>query len=166
MEHPRAIQCNVLDNPLHNEQLEVVKMLRDRTNDDIYSINTVIDEDRNLGFVNFGEIESSHGEAMNFADRYCVVPVNRRFGTVVTSSAGYPLDQTYYQAVKGMVTPFGHCRTWRNACVGRGMCRRSWLATRFGNLNGRCCSRDPSDSSNTYSPNNWQTLMSGRPRCS
>ena len=105
MEHPRAIQCNVLDNPLHNEQLEVVKMLRDRTNDDIYSINTVIDEDRNLGFVNFGEIESSHGEAMNFADRYCVVPVNRRFGTVVTSSAGYPLDQTYYQAVKGMVTP-------------------------------------------------------------
>ena len=26
-------------------------------------------------------------------------------GTVVTSSAGYPLDTTYYQTVKGMVTP-------------------------------------------------------------
>ncbi len=29
----------------------------------------------------------------------------RRFRTVVTSSAGYPLDKTYYQTVKGMVTP-------------------------------------------------------------
>ena len=29
----------------------------------------------------------------------------RRFKTVVTSSAGYPLDKTYYQTVKGMVTP-------------------------------------------------------------
>ena len=29
----------------------------------------------------------------------------RKFKTVVTSSAGYPLDKTYYQTVKGMVTP-------------------------------------------------------------
>ena len=29
----------------------------------------------------------------------------RRFKTVVTSAAGYPLDKTYYQTVKGMVTP-------------------------------------------------------------
>ena len=31
------------------------------------------------------------------------VAVPRRFRTVVTSSAGYPLDTTYYQTVKGMV---------------------------------------------------------------
>ena len=29
----------------------------------------------------------------------------RRYATVVTSAAGYPLDKTYYQTVKGMVTP-------------------------------------------------------------
>ena len=29
----------------------------------------------------------------------------RRFKTVVTSAAGYPLDKTYYQTVKGMVGP-------------------------------------------------------------
>src|SRR5690606_17640233 len=28
-----------------------------------------------------------------------------RFRTVVTSAAGYPLDKTYYQTVKGMVGP-------------------------------------------------------------
>jgi nickel-dependent lactate racemase len=33
------------------------------------------------------------------------VPVARRFKTVVTSAAGYPLDRTYYQTVKGMVGP-------------------------------------------------------------
>jgi nickel-dependent lactate racemase len=31
--------------------------------------------------------------------------MNRRYKTIVTSSAGYPLDKTYYQTVKGMVTP-------------------------------------------------------------
>ena len=34
---------------------------------------------------------------------YCEVPVPQRFHTVVTSAAGYPLDKTYYQTVKGMV---------------------------------------------------------------
>ena len=29
----------------------------------------------------------------------------RRFNTIVTSSAGYPRDKTYYQTIKGMVTP-------------------------------------------------------------
>jgi lactate racemase len=33
------------------------------------------------------------------------VPARRKFKTVVTSSAGYPLDKTYYQTIKGMVTP-------------------------------------------------------------
>jgi len=35
--------------------------------------------------------------------RYAEVPVPERFKTVVTTSAGYPLDKTYYQTVKGMV---------------------------------------------------------------
>ena len=35
--------------------------------------------------------------------RYAEIPVSRRFKTVVTTSAGYPLDKTYYQTIKGMV---------------------------------------------------------------
>ena len=72
---------------------------------DVYAVNTVIDDARRLSFVNFGEIVASHAEAVAYADRYLTVPVPRRFRTVVTSAAGYPLDQTYYQTVKGMVTP-------------------------------------------------------------
>lgn len=100
LENPCAVQCQLEGNPLHEEQLEIVRMLGD-----VYAVNTVIDDARRLSFVNFGEIVASHAEAVAYADRYLTVPVPRRFRTVVTSAAGYPLDQTYYQTVKGMVTP-------------------------------------------------------------
>jgi len=100
MEDPSAIQCNLNGNPLHEEQLEMVRMLGD-----VYALNTVIDQERSLCFVNFGEIISSHMGAVDFVHDACVVPMTRRFKTVVTSAAGYPLDKTYYQTVKGMVTP-------------------------------------------------------------
>lgn len=100
MEHPRATPCQLTGNPLHEEQLEIVRM-----SGDIYALNTVIDDQRRLSFVNFGEIVASHLEAVAFAEAYLTVTVPRRFRTVVTSAAGFPLDQTYYQTVKGMVTP-------------------------------------------------------------
>jgi len=100
MEDPLAVQCNLAGNPLHEEQLEIVRMLGD-----VYALNTVIDEARDLVHVTFGEIIASHLAAVAFIDKVTRVQVDRRFGTIVTSSAGYPLDKTYYQTVKGMVTP-------------------------------------------------------------
>jgi lactate racemase len=100
MEDPAAIQCNLSQNPLHEEQLEIVKMLGD-----VYALNTVIDEDRRLVFASFGEVIASHLAAVDYVRDFTEISVGRRYHTVVTSSAGYPLDQTYYQTVKGMVTP-------------------------------------------------------------
>ena len=100
MEDPLAVQCNLVGNPLHEEQLEIVRMLGD-----VYALNTVIDEARDLSCVTFGEIVASHQAAVDFVAAATAIPVGRRFSTVVTSSAGYPLDKTYYQTVKGMVTP-------------------------------------------------------------
>src|SRR5580693_9529262 len=100
MEDPLAVQCNLIGNPLHEEQLEIVRQLGD-----LYSLNTVIDDDRDLAYVNFGEIVASHAAAVEFVNGAIRVPARRRFKTVVTSSAGYPLDKTYYQTIKGMVTP-------------------------------------------------------------
>ncbi|MEM9356256.1 MAG: nickel-dependent lactate racemase [Pseudomonadota bacterium] len=101
MEDPAAASCNLVDNPLHEEQLEIVRMI----GGEIYALNTVIDEERNLVFVSFGEIIASHAAAVEFVKTATAIPVGRRFKTVVTSAAGYPLDKTYYQTVKGMVTP-------------------------------------------------------------
>ena len=100
MEDPAAIQCNLDGNPLHEEQIEIMRMIGGA-----HAVNTVVDERRGLCFVNFGEIVESHLEAVRFARNSCAVAVDRKFRTVVTSAAGYPLDRTYYQTVKGMVTP-------------------------------------------------------------
>lgn len=100
MENAAAVQCRLDGNPLHEEQLEIVRMVGET-----FAVNTVIDDARRLSFVNFGDIVASHLQAVRFAERYLTVPVPRRFRTVVTSAAGHPLDRTYYQTVKGMVTP-------------------------------------------------------------
>jgi nickel-dependent lactate racemase len=100
MEDPLAVQCNLVGNPLHEEQLEIVRMIGE-----IYALNTVIDEHRDLVYVTFGEIIASHLAAVDFIRDATQIKVGRKFKTVVTSSAGYPLDKTYYQTVKGMVTP-------------------------------------------------------------
>ena len=100
MEDPLAVQCNLAGNPLHEEQLEIVRMLGET-----YALNTVLDEDRDLVHVTFGEIIASHLAAVSYISEATRVDVGRKYSTVVTSSAGYPLDKTYYQTVKGMVTP-------------------------------------------------------------
>ena len=101
MESPYAVSCNLDNNPLHKSQLEIVQMLGGK----ILALNTILDEERNLIHVNFGEVLASHTEAVNFARASCEIQVGRKFKTILTSSAGYPLDKTYYQTIKGMVTP-------------------------------------------------------------
>ncbi len=96
--HENVANCIVEENPIHEEQMATLRMTGKSL-----ALNTVIDEDRNLSFVNFGEIEKSFLDAVAFARPYFEVPVPRKYHTVVTSAAGYPLDRNYYQTVKGMV---------------------------------------------------------------
>ncbi len=100
MAHPRAENCILQGNPLHQEQLAIAARLGR-----VLAVNTVIDEARRLSFVDYGEVVASHARAVEHVDRFARLPVPRRFHTVVTSAAGYPLDRTYYQTVKGMVAP-------------------------------------------------------------
>jgi nickel-dependent lactate racemase len=98
LQHERAANCLLEGNPLHEELLQAVRMAGK-----ILAVNTVIDEFRNLSFVNFGLIEESHSAAVSFARPFFEIPVARKFKTVITSASGYPLDKTYYQTIKGMV---------------------------------------------------------------
>lgn len=95
----RACNGNLDGNPLHEQQLEIVDILGGA-----YAVNLVIDEHRRLSYVNFGEIVQSHLRAVEFIRPHVRVSAPRRFQTVLTSGGGYPLDKTYYQTVKGMVT--------------------------------------------------------------
>jgi nickel-dependent lactate racemase len=100
MNDPLACNGNLLNNPLHRGQLEILQMLGPT-----YAFNTIIDESRRMSFVNFGECVASHLDSVTAVRRFAEVPCNRQFATLLTSAAGYPLDKTYYQTVKGMVAP-------------------------------------------------------------
>ena len=100
MEHPNCTNCVLEGNPLHEEQLAIMAMIGGAR-----AVNSVIDDERRIAFLNYGEVVASHAAAVAFTERFCTVPVAERFSTVLTSSAGYPLDATYYQTVKGMVGP-------------------------------------------------------------
>ncbi len=98
LENEGVANCRLDGNPIHEEQMAVVGMVGRSL-----ALNTVIDEDRRVSFVNFGDIEKSYLAAVAFARPYFEISVPRRYNTVLTSSAGYPLDRNYYQTVKGMV---------------------------------------------------------------
>jgi nickel-dependent lactate racemase len=100
MADPFACNTVLENNPLHRGQLEILKILGPT-----YSVNTIIDEARRMSFVNFGDCVASHLQSVEFVRKYAEVPFDRKFATLVTSAAGYPLDKTYYQTVKGMVAP-------------------------------------------------------------
>ncbi|OPX96490.1 MAG: hypothetical protein A4E58_01738 [Syntrophorhabdus sp. PtaB.Bin006] len=90
--------CIIEGNPLHRELMEIAAMVGD-----CLAVNVVIDERRRISFLNFGDLEKSHLEAVAFVRPFAEVFVPHRFKTVITSAAGYPLDKNYYQTVKGMV---------------------------------------------------------------
>lgn len=110
MGDPLAATAEVDANPLHREQLAILALAearhaRDRRPGGTIAVNTVIDEDRRLAFVNAGDVVASHADAVAFARRSCELRVAAPYDLIVSSAAGAPLDATYYQTVKGMVTP-------------------------------------------------------------
>lgn len=101
MEHPNARACVLRGNPLHEEQLEIAGLIQGP----ITSVNVVLDSHRNVTACTFGDLVASHAAAIDLASDTSTVSVPRRYSTVVTSAGGFPLDQTYYQTIKAMVSP-------------------------------------------------------------
>jgi nickel-dependent lactate racemase len=97
LEHPLAF-CGVLDgNPFHEEALEMARMAGVD-----FVLNVAMDEQRRLIGVFAGELDAAHRAGCRFVAERCTVPV-KPAEIVVTTSAGYPLDLTFYQAIKGPV---------------------------------------------------------------
>ena len=163
MEDPLATNCNLDGNPLHEDQLEIVEMVGGAL-----SMNVVIDEFRNLSFINFGEIISSHLEAVGFIRKYAEVKVPRRFKTVLTSCAGHPLDLTYYQTVKGMVGPLDILDKGGDLIVVSN-CREGMGSEEFVAAQKRLVKMGPSGFLNAISQkqyadiDEWQTEMQLKP---
>jgi nickel-dependent lactate racemase len=163
MEDPAAIQCNLDGNPLHEEQLAIVRMLGE-----VHAVNTVIDEHRDLAYINFGEVIESHLAAVAFVADSVRVPVGRRFRTILTSAAGHPLDKTYYQTVKGMVTPLDILEPGGTLIVASA-CSEGFGSREFRAAQQRLCSLGPDAFLQTLlakrfaDVDEWQTEMQLKP---
>lgn len=97
LEHPKA-DCGFLDgNPVHEENTRIGRMAGCD-----FIVNVTLDSDRNVTSVVAGDMEEAFLEGVRFVEGIVTVPLKEAVDVVVTSSAGYPLDTTFYQAVKGM----------------------------------------------------------------
>jgi nickel-dependent lactate racemase len=97
LEHPSA-DCGILEgNPVHEENTWIGR----KTGCD-FIVNVVIDTERRpLKWV-AGDMEAAFLEGVAFVRGVVRDTVAEPVDIVVTSCAGYPLDTTFYQAVKGL----------------------------------------------------------------
>jgi nickel-dependent lactate racemase len=97
LEDPRA-DCGILEgNPVHEENTWIAR----HTGCD-FIVNVVIDSQRRLLKVVAGDMEQAFLEGVDFCRQVVTDKVQEPVDIVVTSCAGYPLDTTFYQAVKGL----------------------------------------------------------------
>lgn len=98
IEHPNARTAVLDDNPIHEENTWIA-----RSAGCDFIVNTVIDDQRRILAVVAGDMEQAFHEGVRFVRGLVCDTVSEPVDIVVATSAGYPLDATYYQSVKGMV---------------------------------------------------------------
>lgn len=98
MGHPNAV-TGVLDgNPVHLTAMEVAE----RVGCD-FAVHVTLDEHRQITGVFAGDVHETFLAGVQLVDKVAKVLVPEPADLVITSSAGYPLDTTFYQAIKGLV---------------------------------------------------------------
>jgi nickel-dependent lactate racemase len=95
--HPSADCGIVAGNPVHEENTRIAQMAGCD-----FIVNVCIDGKRQVTWVGAGDMIRAWEAGLRFVEGVVKVPVPAPCDVVVTSSAGYPLDTTWYQAIKGL----------------------------------------------------------------
>jgi len=90
------------DNPLHRDLLEIARLAGHH-----FVVDVALTRTRGIAAVFAGDPVASHAEGVRFVRESTLAAVEVPADAVVTTSGGYPLDLTYYQAIKG-VTAAAH----------------------------------------------------------
>lgn len=96
--HPKSRSCSLVGNPLN----EIAYAAADLAGCD-FMVNVTINEHRQITGIYAGSIRDAHQRACEAVGHSAQVWIRRRASIVITSGGGYPLDQNYYQTIKGMV---------------------------------------------------------------
>jgi lactate racemase len=94
-----AIGPGIIDgNPFHTELLDVAR----RAGVD-FLCDVTIDRSRQLTGVFAGDLEHAHAAGVRFVEQHVRADLDRPADVVIACGGGAPLDDTYYQSIKGMV---------------------------------------------------------------
>lgn len=97
MRDPRTHEGSIQDNPLHRELLEIAALARHD-----FMIDVSLTRDRRIAGVFAGHPVEAHRAGVAFVSKVMLEQLPEPVEAVITTSAGYPLDLTFYQAVKGI----------------------------------------------------------------
>jgi nickel-dependent lactate racemase len=97
MRDPKAVEGSIEGNTVHAELLEIARMARHD-----FMLDVAITRDREISGAFAGEPEKAHAEAVRFVSAAMAHELDDRVDAAITSAAGYPLDLTFYQAIKGI----------------------------------------------------------------
>jgi lactate racemase len=97
IEHPECREGSIDANPLHAELLRIAAM----AGHDLI-VNVALDADRRITGIFAGDPLAAHAAGVTHVRAAVSAQVKAPVDIVITSAAGYPLDLTYYQTVKGM----------------------------------------------------------------
>jgi nickel-dependent lactate racemase len=96
---PKSTNGVIEGNPCHAESLRIAKLVGVD-----FLVNVTINHERALSGVYAGDMEAAHEAGCANAESWAAAYVDEPFDLVLTNGGGAPLDQTFYQTVKGMVT--------------------------------------------------------------
>jgi len=95
--HPRATWGITEGNQIHDDVREIARMVGVH-----FAIDVTLNRAQEITAVFAGDLLAEHRAACAYARDMAMRGVRAPFDVVLTSNAGYPLDQNLYQAVKGM----------------------------------------------------------------
>jgi lactate racemase len=94
---PLATEGSIAGNPLHQELLECARMVRHD-----FIVDVALTQERKIAGVFAGDPVKAHAAGVEFVENACLEEVDELADVVITSSAGFPLDLTFYQSAKGI----------------------------------------------------------------
>jgi len=94
---PLSTEGSIEGNPLHEELLECARMARHD-----FMVDVALTQARKIAGVFAGDPVQAHAAGVEFVRSACLEVIDEPADVVVTSAAGFPLDLTFYQAVKGI----------------------------------------------------------------
>jgi nickel-dependent lactate racemase len=98
----RAVEGSIDDNPLHRELLEIARLARHD-----FLVDVVLARDRSIASIFAGDPERAHRAGADFVSNVMLETLEEPVDAAIATSAGYPLDLTFYQSIKG-VTAASH----------------------------------------------------------